>query len=168
MLVGANVDGTVKLPLIVIGKSKQPQYFKNVRSLPTAYDFSSKAWRTSGILESWLRKLDNQFWRQQRSILLIVDNCPEHPSESGLTNVKFAFPPPNATSKLQPMDQGIIRALKVCYRKKLLAKLIASVDSHSKFKVSLLDALHFINWAWNDMPSTIDIKLLLKIWIFYC
>ena len=84
-----------------------------------------------------------------------MDNCPAHSIVSNLTNVTLAFLPPNATSKLQPMDQGIIRTLKVRYRKKLLAKLIASVDSHNEFKVSLLDALHFINWAWNDMPSTI-------------
>ena len=149
VLVGANADGTEKLSFLVIGKSKQPLCFKNVRFLPTVYDFSSKAWMTSGIFESWLCKLDNKFQRQKRSILLTVDNCPAHPIVSRFRNVKLAFLPPNATSKLQPMDQEIIRALK------LLAKLIASVNSHNEFKVSLLDALHFINRAWNDMPSTI-------------
>ena len=121
----------------------------------TAYDFSAKAWMTSGIYESWLRKLYSQFCRQQRSVLLIVDNCPAHPVVDGLTNVKVAFLPPNATSKLQPMDQGVIRALKVRYRKKLLTRLIASVDSQDEFKVSLLDAMYFISWAWNDMSSSI-------------
>ena len=52
VLVGANADGTEKLPLLVIGKSKQPRCFKNVRSLPTAYDFSSKAWMTGGIFSN--------------------------------------------------------------------------------------------------------------------
>ena len=68
VLVAANADGTEKLPQLVIGKSKQPRCFKNVRSLPTPYDFSSKAWMTSGIFESWLRKLDSKFWRQNRTV----------------------------------------------------------------------------------------------------
>ena len=115
---GANADGTDKLPLLVSGKSQCPRCFQNICSLPTGYDFSVKAWMTSGIYESWLRKLDSQFHRQQRS--LIVDNCLAHPVVDGLTNVVFL--PLNATSKLQPMDQGVIRA----YRKKLLTKLTAS------------------------------------------
>ena len=140
---------------LVIGKSKQPWRFKNIRCLPTPYDFSSKAWMASGNFESWLRKLDSKFRRQNRTVLLIVDNYPAHPIVNGLTNVKLAFLPPNATSKLQPMDQGIIRVLKVRYRKKLLTRLIASVDGHNEFKVSLLDALHFISWAWNDILPAI-------------
>ena len=38
VLVGANADGSEKLPLLVIGKSKKPRCFKNVRSLPVNYD----------------------------------------------------------------------------------------------------------------------------------
>ena len=38
VLVGANADGSEKLPLLVIGKSKKPQCFKNVNSLPVVYD----------------------------------------------------------------------------------------------------------------------------------
>ena len=154
VLVGANVDGSEKLPLFVIGKSKKPRCFKNVRSLPVQYDASRKAWMTSSIFETWIRNLDRQFSRQKRSVLMILDNCPAHPIIEGLTNTKLAFLPPNTTSKLQPMDQGIIQALKAWYRKKLLAKLILSLDSGEEFSVNMLDALHFISAAWNEVTPT--------------
>ena len=39
---------------------------------------------------------------------MFVDNCAAHPPVDKLCAVKLAFLPPNTTSKLQPMDQGII------------------------------------------------------------
>ena len=52
------------------------------------------------------------------------------------------------------MDQGIIQALKAWYRKKLLAKLISSLDSGKEFSVNMLDALHFISAVWNEVTPT--------------
>ena len=40
---------------------------------------------------------------------MIVDNCPAHPHVKGLKSVKLVFLPPNTTSVIQPMDQGVIR-----------------------------------------------------------
>ena len=161
VLVGANVEGE-KLPLLVIGKSKNPRCFKNVKSFPVQYTSSSKAWINSSIFESWLRKLDLKFRQEKRSILLFLDNCPAHPIIDGLTNIKVAFLPPNSTSKLQPMDQGIIRSLKAHYRKKLLSKLISALDKNEIFKVNLLDALHMINAAWNEVTVTTVKNCFLK------
>ena len=153
VLVGANADGSEKLPLLVIGKSKKPRCFKNVKSLPVQYDASKKAWMNSTIFESWIRKLDRHFSQQQRNVLLILDNCPAHPAIEGLSNIKVAMLPPNATSKLQPMDQGIISTLKALYRSKMLSKLIRTLDRGSEFAVDLLDALHFINAAWDGVSQ---------------
>ena len=78
VLVGANADGSVKL---VIGKSKRPRCFKNVNLLPVVYDASKKAWMNSTIFTLWLCQLDSRFARQQRSVLLLIDNCPAHPDD---------------------------------------------------------------------------------------
>jgi hypothetical protein len=48
---------------------------------------------------------------------MIVDNCPAHPHVKGLKSMKLVFLPPNTTSVTQPMDQGVIRNLKLHYRK---------------------------------------------------
>ena len=47
VLVCANMTGTEKCPLLIIGKSKVPRCFRGVRQLPTDYDANKTAWMTS-------------------------------------------------------------------------------------------------------------------------
>ncbi|XP_053406792.1 tigger transposable element-derived protein 6-like [Mercenaria mercenaria] len=42
-MVCADMSGTEKLPMFVIGKSAQPRCFKNVKSLPTTYKDNKKS-----------------------------------------------------------------------------------------------------------------------------
>jgi len=53
--------------------------------------------------------------RADRNILLLMDNAKCHETENleTLSNVRVYFLPPNTTSYLQPIDQGIIYSLKV-------------------------------------------------------
>jgi hypothetical protein len=51
VLVGANMDGSEKLPLLVIGKYANPRCMKGVRSLPLSYTSNSRAWMTMYIFE---------------------------------------------------------------------------------------------------------------------
>ncbi|GFU65080.1 jerky-like protein [Trichonephila clavipes] len=48
-MVCANASGTHSLPLLVIGKSKKPRYFKNVSCLPTLYKQQKNAWINSAL-----------------------------------------------------------------------------------------------------------------------
>lgn len=70
VLVGANSTGSKKLPLLVIGKAKQPRCFKNVRSLPVKYKANAKAWMTSEIFESYLLELDQQFTAENQKVYI--------------------------------------------------------------------------------------------------
>lgn len=56
------------------------------------------------------------YTKEKRHVVLFIDNCPAHPKIDNLRSVKLFFPP-NATSVLQSMDQGIINSVKVHYRK---------------------------------------------------
>ena len=89
-----------KLPMFVIGKSKKPRYFQNIKHLPCQYTSQKKSWMDSEIFENWVRKLDQKFRVDGRKIVLIIDNCPAHPSISNLTNIHLVFLPPNTTSVL--------------------------------------------------------------------
>ncbi|UYV78371.1 K02A2.6-like [Cordylochernes scorpioides] len=55
LLVGANMDGSEKLPLLMIGKAANPRCFKNVKTKPVDYANSVRAWMTSYLFEKWLR-----------------------------------------------------------------------------------------------------------------
>ncbi|GBP49756.1 Tigger transposable element-derived protein 4 [Eumeta japonica] len=51
VLVAANMDGTEKRKLMVIGKSKNPRCFKNITKLPVTYKANKSAWMTSQLLK---------------------------------------------------------------------------------------------------------------------
>ncbi|GBO31507.1 hypothetical protein AVEN_270265-1 [Araneus ventricosus] len=51
--------------------------------------------------------------KEKRKIVLFIDNCTAHSLIPEMNAVKVAFLPPNTTSKLQPLDQGIIRSCEV-------------------------------------------------------
>jgi len=54
----------------------------------------------SDIFETWAREFDRHIQRQQRNVLLFVDNCSAHPKITGLKAIKLEFTPPNTTSVL--------------------------------------------------------------------
>ena len=100
---------------------------------------------------------------QKRRILLFVDNAPSHPTLQ-LRNFKLQFLPPNTTSLLQPMDQGIIQATKLKYRKIQLQNLITKMEkdktkccSELLKEVDILQAIIWVTRAWNMvLPETIQ------------
>ena len=129
VFVCANMDGSEKRKLLVIGKSKKPRCFKNIQTLPVNYQANKKAWMTSELFEAELMKWDNELQHKNRKILLLIDNCTAHVNiQQKLKNIKQVFLPPNSTSVLQPMDQGVIRSLKSHFRKLLILKIIESME----------------------------------------
>ncbi|XP_063918645.1 tigger transposable element-derived protein 4-like [Zophobas morio] len=151
VLVAANMSGTEKRKLLVIGKSANPRCFKN-KQLPVKYKSNRNAWMTSEIFTNELLEWDEQLKQKNRKIVLLVDNCTAHP-EIKLNQIKLVFMPPNTSSKLQPMDQGVIHSLKSHYRKILLAQMIEAMDNGKTFSVSILDAVNFIHMAWQKVSK---------------
>ncbi|XP_056008513.1 tigger transposable element-derived protein 6-like [Ostrea edulis] len=117
-MVCVNVSGSDKQRLLVIRKSRDPRCFRGKKSLPVVYRSSANAWMTSDIFREWLKDFNKQMVRQNRKVLLLVDNCSAHPKDAAdrLSNVKLEFLPANTTSVIQPCDQGIIKNLKTLYR----------------------------------------------------
>ncbi|CAK1582598.1 unnamed protein product [Parnassius mnemosyne] len=73
---------------------------------------------------NWLKVLDDHIQIKCRRIIFFIDNCPAHSKDIELKNITLVFLPPNATSKLQPMDQGIIKVLKQGYRTRLIHRYV--------------------------------------------
>lgn len=51
IIVAANMSGSCKTKLLVIGKSKKKTCFKNIRSLPVTYENNVKSGMTSEFLQ---------------------------------------------------------------------------------------------------------------------
>lgn len=156
----ANMTGSDKQRLLVIGKSQNPRCFKNlsINQLGVTYRWNKKAWMTGELFNEWLRKFDQAMRSADRRVLLLLDNCSAHQVTFQPTNVEIRFLPPNTTASLQPMDQGIIQNLKVHYRGLVLRRYIAEVEAstNSSYNISLLDATRYLVRAWDMVtPTTI-------------
>jgi hypothetical protein len=101
--------------------------------------------------------------KEQRKVLLFLDNAPSHPNIN-FENVKLQFLPPNTTCKTQPMDQGIIQTLKLKYRKRQLAYLLDSMEKFESMTgpqilktTTILDAIYRVYNCWTEIEtSTIE------------
>ena len=101
------------------------------------------------LFTEWVKELDQKFIAQGREIALTVDDCSAHPVVGGLKAIELIFIPPNTTSKMQPMDQGVIRSLKAFYRHLIIKRFITSIDGgRSPSKVNMLEAMILLTAAW--------------------
>ncbi|XP_056629852.1 tigger transposable element-derived protein 4-like [Diorhabda sublineata] len=154
VLVAANMSGSEKRKLFVIGKSKNPRCFKNVKNLPVDYYNNQKAWMTTDLFNKFLLDWDKELKKKRRKILLLIDNCPSHINLRDFEFIKVVFLPPNTTSVLQPMDQGIIQKIKTNFRKQLVLRFLQDVEENRETKISILDAIIMVHQAWEDVPAT--------------
>ena len=116
LLFCTNMDHSDKYPLLASVKSQKPRSFKKQITLPTEYTASSKAWMTADIFRDWLKKFDRKMTIHLRKVALVLDKCAAHPKNVvGLKSTELLFSPPNTTSVLQPLDQGIIPNFKNLY-----------------------------------------------------
>ena len=69
-----------------------------------------------------------------------------------INSIELIFLPSNTTSHAQPMDQGVIRALKVKYRLLAVRKLIAALEKKNPLPtISILSAMTMLEKAWNTV-----------------
>lgn len=108
---------------MLVYHAENPRAFKGIwmGSLPVIWKSNKKAWVTLALFEDWFT---HHFVPEVErycvannipfKILLILDNAPGHPAfiDDFNPNINVAYLPPNTTSILQPMDQGVIASIK--------------------------------------------------------
>ena len=114
---------------LVIGKAACLRIFKekdgyDPRDRDVYYYYNANAWMTRRVFNSWLLGFHGCMRRKGRKIVLTMDNASAHGIEGyeeevvdpfklvRLSNVTVVKLPPNTTSAIQPIDQGIIRSFK--------------------------------------------------------
>ena len=143
-----------KLPMFVVGKSKTPRCFKNIKQLPCRYRSQKKSWLNGDLFGEWIKKLDSSFRGQDRKVVLMINNCPAYPEIKNLPNINLIFLPPNMTSVLQPMDQGVIRSLKAHYRRRIVCLCIKSLDEDNPLpKITILRTIKNLVSSWNAVSE---------------
>lgn len=76
------------------------------------------------------------------------------------------FLPPNCTAILQPMDQNVIQAIKIHYRKTLLLQVVSAGDDISATlkNLNLKDVIYALEEAWQSVSSNLISKSWKNLW----
>lgn len=180
VLACSNAAGTHKCKLLMIGKSAKPRALKNIKRLPVIYRANKRAWMTQALCQEWF---DNHFVPEARAhctsvglprdcrILLVLDNCTGHPAAELLKkdNVSVFFLPPNCTSLIQPMDQGLLRSLKCLYKSDFLRRLLSSCNSGTGIQqfskdYNIRDAIFNAANSWDSVSQETLINSWQNLW----
>ncbi len=138
-----------------------------MKTLPLSYEASKNAWITSSLFEAWFHQefvpAVRKHLRRQKlepNALLLLDNCPAHPDASSLISndgkIRVSYLPKNTTSRIQPLDQGIISVFKVNYRRELVKKpLTNDVPVHQGLKaINIKEMVYLADPRWDAITPT--------------
>jgi len=162
----SNVSGTLKLPLVVIGKSAKPRALRNVNALPVSCKNQKSAWMTQEIFVAWFQK---EFVPAVKTFLqaaglpckalLVMDNCSSHKVAIKVDDISVMYFPANTTSLIQPMDQGVLQNLKLLYKQDLMKFILDSIDKkltlHDTLKkITIKEGIFWVAAAWDRLTKT--------------
>ncbi|XP_017756502.1 PREDICTED: tigger transposable element-derived protein 1-like [Eufriesea mexicana] len=130
---------------LIINKALHPRALvgTNLAELPVHFMANKKAWVTSAVFPTWFN--DCFVPEVERcmiemalpfKVLLIVDNAPGHPHLE-YRKAQIVFLPPNTTSLVQPLDQGIIATFKKYYVKLTFSYILKKIENDG---ISLTEA----------------------------
>ena len=111
-------------------------------------------------MENVLKLLEHKVQLQLGKIILFLDNAPWHPEtlQNDLKNIKLIFLLKSTSSRLQPLDAGIIRAFKCKYWKLLLKYVVSQIydgknTSEIIQDVNIAEAIYWLQVAWKDVST---------------
>ncbi|XP_058066599.1 tigger transposable element-derived protein 4-like isoform X2 [Anopheles bellator] len=143
------MDGSEKLPLLVIGNKKKPVSFNHLLSLPVDYTSASKSWIDWEVFRSWILKLDAKFQENERNVLMFAQDYGHLKRllqyELKAINLQFL-----STNK-QPLDYGVTTELKKCYRHDLVKwcrENFGLTNTMTPKTVSTLQSIRMLARCW--------------------
>ena len=93
---------------------------------------------------------------------MVIDNCTAHTNIENLQSITLYFLPPNTSSCLQPMDQGVIESLKCKYHSRNIKKIIRAIDKGKQIpSISVLEAMKIV-FSCNEVSETTIINCFHK------
>lgn len=166
----SNADGSLKLPLVVLGKSVKSTTLMNLQNtLPIFYSHQTSLWIDSDVLNEWF---DTEFTPRVTDFLkaknlplkaiLIAENVPADAFQNRPTSeLQIHLILHNLSSVVGPMNNESLQSVKMNYEYKLLRSIISAQDDgqalneHLK-KINLRDFIYWISNSWDEVkPSTI-------------
>ncbi|XP_065436021.1 tigger transposable element-derived protein 1-like isoform X2 [Chrysemys picta bellii] len=171
LLLGANAAGDFKLKPLLVYHSENPKAFHGYSTafLPVIWKSHPNVWVNKNIFEDWFNYHFVPSVRDYCSknnlafkALLILNNSPGHPPslDDMHPDIQVVFLPPNTTSLLQPVDQGVIAYFKAHYLRSTFAQAIRETEKQGgptlkEFckSFNIYHAVKNIGEAWNEVKQ---------------
>lgn len=172
LLLGGNAAGDFKIKPMLVYRAENPRALKNLakNKLPVLWRSNKKAWVTKALFEDWFTNYfcptTKRYCRENGldfKILLILDNAPGHSTSlcDLNENVKITFIPPNTTSLIQPMDQGVIATFKAYYLRRTFSQAIKATTGENAPTLTefwksynIRNVIENIDEAWNELTAS--------------
>ena len=169
VLCGNAAGHMIKPGVVYRGKNPRALKNKNKNYLPVFWQHNQNTWVTAILFMEWFQQcfiLEVKKYLEEEGlefkVLLIIDNAPGHPESVRYENenVEVLFFPPNTTSLLQPLDQGIIWCVKDTYIGLVFDYIRSAIDSDPNLEVvqcwkslTIADAIAFIKAAVDELKA---------------
>ncbi|XP_057299446.1 tigger transposable element-derived protein 6-like [Hydractinia symbiolongicarpus] len=149
----------------LVSKGKQAKGGKKSKQRLTVAFFvnaaGERSWMTSDVMGTVLTRFNRKVVLEDRKVILFLDNAPCHPESiiGQFSQIKIVFLLKNTTSRLQPLDAGIIQNFKVKYRKRLVKYVLARIQENTSATkivkaINVLVAIRWIQDAWKEVSSS--------------
>jgi hypothetical protein len=156
---------------LLVHHSENPRAFKGSRkaTLPVYFRSNRKAWIIIPLFENWSINCfipeDEKYCRENYipfRILLVLDNAPGHPAhlDDFHPDVKVVFLPPDTTSLIQPMNQGVMANFKAYYLRLIIAEALAATNRDTDMTLrdfrksySIYEVILNIAKAWQEVTQ---------------
>ncbi|UYV84506.1 TIGD4 [Cordylochernes scorpioides] len=152
-----NATGSEISKLWIIGKYKNPRCLNKINRLILPFDYTHKksAWVDAYSFRLWLIKFQRKMAAENRHVLLTMDNCSAHDTKDlDLPNVRIVYFPANCTSRIQPLDQGIIAAFNCHFLSRLVKNALLGIESEqTTVKWNILQAMRAMAASWDSVSS---------------
>ena len=125
------------------------------KCLPVYWYSNAKGWITGQIFceyfSSQLATELKEYCEKENlsfKILILLNNAPAHPTsiQDRNENIKVVFLPPNTTSLIQPMDQGVIATFKANYNKMTVKEFWKAI--------TIRDAACNVEESWREVTRS--------------
>lgn len=183
LLLGGNAAGDFKIKPMVVYHSETPRAMRGFSKehLPVVWKSSKKALLTADLFQQWYVSSfcpSVKHYCEEKNVepraLLLLDSTPGHPHnlETLRTSVpvEVVFLPPNTTSLLQPMDQGIFSYFKAYYLRRTFKQLVNNMRDQEQTvgdfwnSYNIMHATENISMAWKEVTSNCMNGVWCKVW----
>ena len=117
-----NADGSEQITPLLLGSSRKPRYFGGMTGTERGlyYRINKKAWMTRIVFYEWVNNFKKYVTIEPgRRVVLLIDSASGHGEIERcpiLSILIVLFLPRNTISQLQPLDSGLLVAVKTRYK----------------------------------------------------